>query len=148
MHTEDLIDPNDGENRAVRSFLLLYSGTPGLTFGTMKKHLKMSGYPYWPDWVNGLEGEHLNKLGAQNWLRYLFSLESTAKDYIEILKTELAVERSSRRMFVCRIENEGTTPMTGESVLALLNDCDMLANREFDIPSRLEVTFGNDQEGI
>lgn len=76
MHTEDLIDPIDGENRAVRSFLLLYSGTPGLTFGTMKKHMNMSGYPYWPDWVNGLEGEHLNKLGAQNWLRHLFSLES------------------------------------------------------------------------
>ena len=58
-------------------------------------------------------------------------------------KTEIGVERSSRCMFVSRIENEGTKPMTGEGVLALLNDCDMLAQREFDIPSRLEITFGD-----
>lgn len=45
-------------------------------------------------------------------------------------KKEIDVERSSRRMFVSRIENCGTTPMTGEEVLALLNDCDMLAQLE------------------
>ena len=76
MNTE-LIDPEDGENRAVRSFLLLYSGTPGITFGTMKKHMEMSGFPYWPEWVETTPpSNHLHKLGAQNWLRHLFALET------------------------------------------------------------------------
>jgi hypothetical protein len=60
-----------------------------------------------------------------------------------VCKRDIAVERSSRCMFVSRIENCGITPMTGEGVLALLNDCDMLASREFDIPSRLEITYGD-----
>lgn len=76
MNTE-LIDPADGENRAVRSFLLLYGGTPGLTFGQMKKHMEMSGFPYWPEGFQTVpHGNHLNKLGAQNWLRHLFALEA------------------------------------------------------------------------
>lgn len=75
--SNELINPTDGENQAVRAFLRVYSGTPGLTFGLMKRNLKMSGYPHWPEWANEVaDSQHLNKLGAQNWLRHLFSLEA------------------------------------------------------------------------
>lgn len=43
------------------------------------------------------------------------------------------VEHSSRRMFVARLENLAQTGhhhLTVAEVLALLNDCDMLAARE------------------
>ncbi len=71
----DLLD-EDGENRAVRMFLLLYGGAHGLTVGRMKSHLCASGHPHWPAWVeNSPQGAHLTKAGAQLWLRHLFSLE-------------------------------------------------------------------------
>lgn len=67
----------DGENRAVRGFLLLYGTNGGTTIGTMKKHLEMYGQPFWPEWVDSADGkEHLNKAAAQSWLRYLFALEA------------------------------------------------------------------------
>lgn len=87
MTEREVLDA-DGENRAVRAFLMLY-GTAGLTVGAMKQHMERCGFPYWPDWVEPstptLEGEtyitfiskaHLTKYGAQSWLRHLFSLES------------------------------------------------------------------------
>lgn len=73
----ELLDPEDGENRAIRCFLMQY-GVPGLTVGAMKKHMELCGYPYWPDWAVGQNGEHLTKGGAQHWLRYLFALEGKA----------------------------------------------------------------------
>lgn len=72
----DLID-EDGENRAVRSFLLLYGTSCGVTAGTMARHMTASGFPYWPDWVETTMGSHLTKGGAQLWLRHLFNLEKT-----------------------------------------------------------------------
>ncbi len=79
MNRNELIDPTDGENLAVRAFLRVYSGTPGLTIGLMKRNLEMSGYPHWPEWVNEAgDYPHLSKLGAQNWLRHLFALEPVA----------------------------------------------------------------------
>jgi hypothetical protein len=44
----------------------------------------------------------------------------------------LAADRSSRRMFLARLENEGKTNRSIEiqDVIALLSDCDMLAQRE------------------
>lgn len=72
----ELMD-DDGENRAVRGFLMLY-GTPGLTIGAMRKHMIALGFPHWPEWVGfgSRDGEHLTKGGAQNWLRHLFALEN------------------------------------------------------------------------
>jgi hypothetical protein len=73
----ELMD-DDGENRAVRSFLLLYGGASGVTVGAMKKHMSMSGWDgMWPEWVNAQEREHLTKGGAQHWLRHLFALETS-----------------------------------------------------------------------
>ena len=69
-------DP-DGENRAVRSFLLQW-GLPGLTVGAMKQHMLMSGWDdMWPKWVNVAHpNEHLTKAGAQLWIRHLLALET------------------------------------------------------------------------
>jgi hypothetical protein len=66
----------EGENRAVRSFLLLY-GQRG-TVGGMKRHMGMSGFKSWPAWVDTEpEGAHLTKAGAQLWIRHLFALEAS-----------------------------------------------------------------------
>jgi hypothetical protein len=65
----------EGENKAVRSFLMLY-GQPGLTVGQMKKHMARSGFTSWPEWVETEpHGAHLTKAGAQLWIRHLFALE-------------------------------------------------------------------------
>lgn len=71
---EDLMD--DGENQAVRSFLLVF-GKPGLTVGGMRRHMELSGWPHWPDWVfsEDVQPLPLTKHGAQHWLRHLFALE-------------------------------------------------------------------------
>lgn len=56
-----------------------------------------------------------------------------AADRIEADAATIAAERSSRGMFVARLENmqkNGDTWLTVHAVLALLNDCDMLAARE------------------
>lgn len=68
---------DDGENRAVRGFLMLYC-EPGLTVGAMRRHLEQYEQPHWPEWVeNAHHDEHLNKAAAQAWLRYLFELENS-----------------------------------------------------------------------
>lgn len=76
----DLLDA-DGENRAVRSFLMQY-GVPSLTVAAMGRHMSRSGWSskYWPDFARQADNaaEHLTKAGAQIWIRYLFSLESPA----------------------------------------------------------------------
>lgn len=72
----DLID-SDGENRAVRAFLLLYGGSAGVTTTQMRRHMEASGYPLWPEWAAHAD-RHLTKGGAQDWLRHLFALESIA----------------------------------------------------------------------
>jgi hypothetical protein len=70
----DLIDPEDGENRAVRAFLMHY-GAPGLTVKQQRDNMRRAGWDgFWPAWTADVDG-HLTKLGAQNWLRYLFDLE-------------------------------------------------------------------------
>jgi hypothetical protein len=67
----------EGENMAVRSFLMVY-GQRGLTVGQMKKHVGMSGFKSWPAWVDTEpEGAHLTKAGAQLWIRHLFALEAS-----------------------------------------------------------------------
>lgn len=73
---KNLMD-EDGENRAVRGFLLLYGTSCGVTVGAMRTHLRLYGFDgAWPVWVRDAhENEHLNKSSAQAWLRHLFSLE-------------------------------------------------------------------------
>jgi hypothetical protein len=67
----------EGENQAIRCFLMLYGGNSGLTIGQMKKHMTMAGYPLWPNWViDDILENHLTKWDVQDWIRYLFSLEN------------------------------------------------------------------------
>lgn len=80
MHTNeirDLID-SDGENRAVRSFLVIYGGQLGsANTKTMRYNIKMSGFDgLWPWWAN--EDMTLTKSGAQAWIRHLFAQEKYA----------------------------------------------------------------------
>lgn len=75
IDTRDLLD-EDGENKAVRTFLMFYAGGKP-TFGNIKAGLKHSGWNNcWPDWVNEQHPDsYVTKAGAQLWLRFLFSLE-------------------------------------------------------------------------
>lgn len=71
----DLVD-DEGENRAIRSFLLQYQ-TPGITTVAMRRHMEMSGWEgCWPSWVSEARaGDHLSKSGAQLWIRHLIQME-------------------------------------------------------------------------
>ena len=63
----------------------------------------------------------------------LVSRAREAANRIESDTARIAAEQSSRCMFMARLENlqkVGDLWLTTESVLALLNDCDMLAARE------------------
>jgi hypothetical protein len=72
----EALKDEDGENRAVRAFLMIY-GTPGLTAAAMAAHMRRSGFDYVPAWVER-SPEFLTKAGAQLWLRMLFALENPA----------------------------------------------------------------------
>jgi hypothetical protein len=76
----DLLD-DDGENRAVRSFLMQYSCDRAITVAAMGQHMNRSGWPseYWPPFARSVDsaGQHLTKAGAQIWIRHLISLEAT-----------------------------------------------------------------------
>lgn len=67
---------SDGENQAVRCFLLHYQN-PGVSIGALRNALRRSGFDgFWPEWVNGTEtSESITKAGAQLWIRHLFELE-------------------------------------------------------------------------
>lgn len=74
--TRELLD-EDGENRAVRTFLMLYGGAENVTVGAMRNHMNRSG---WRDMVPSSAilahpDTHLTKAGAQIWIRHLVSLE-------------------------------------------------------------------------
>lgn len=69
----DLID-TDGENRAVRGFLL--GREAGIrAFAAMRQHMTHYGTPYWPATFTEKQG-HITKAEQQEWLRHLFALEA------------------------------------------------------------------------
>ena len=74
----ELLD-DDGENRAVRTFLMLYGGADSVTVAQMGQHMNRSGWPseYWPDFARQVDNaaKHLTKAGAQIWIRHLFDME-------------------------------------------------------------------------
>lgn len=91
MSRSDLLD-EDGENRALRSFLMQY-GLPGLTVAAMAQHMRRSGWEseYWPTFARQVDnaGQHLTKAGAQIWIRHLLAMEPVAA-------RELGVEAERR----------------------------------------------------
>jgi hypothetical protein len=72
------IAPEDGENYALRYFLMLYSGTAP-TYGNLRG-LEQAGY-YWaiPQWARDIHPEsHVTTLAAQDWIRYILKCETDA----------------------------------------------------------------------
>jgi len=71
---KELLD-DEGENQAVRSFLLMYGCCRSPSTKEMREHLRLAGFDgCWPDWA-ATDDHHLTKAGAQLWLRHLFALE-------------------------------------------------------------------------
>jgi hypothetical protein len=68
----------DGENQAVRQFLIYYGGNPSVSIGGMRDMLERSGFAGCaPEWaLTAHPKEHLAKAGAQLWIRHLFALEN------------------------------------------------------------------------
>jgi hypothetical protein len=78
LERRELMD-SDGENRAVRAFLMLYGSTASPSIEGMRDHMEFSGFNgCWPEWAATQYG-FLTKGGAQDWLRYLFGLEQAAR---------------------------------------------------------------------
>lgn len=77
---KDLVD-EEGENIAVRFFLMFYSGNKTPTYGAMRNNMRLAGYDnLWPSFVtDAADNEHMAKAGAQLWLRFLFGLEQEVK---------------------------------------------------------------------
>jgi len=67
----------DGQNLAVRSFLLMYSCDRLISIADMRNYMEMSGWGgMWPEVVSDTGGrQNLTKACAQVWIRHLFSLE-------------------------------------------------------------------------
>lgn len=76
VQTQEILDA-DGQNLAVRSFLLMYSCDRVISMAEMRNHMKMAGWgDMWPDLVSDARGDqNLTKACAQTWIRHLFSLE-------------------------------------------------------------------------
>lgn len=83
----ELLD-DDGENRAVRAFLMYYGGGDDVTAEKMATHMRMSGFDVVPDWIERSPG-HLTKGGAQLWLRMLFDLEKPECDLGDAIGVEV-----------------------------------------------------------
>jgi len=78
-YTWNLVD-EDGENLAVRAFLMLYGSSTGITIAQMREHLTLMRYPFWPEHIGKVDSNaYLTKFDAQEWLRYLFNLEKEIK---------------------------------------------------------------------
>jgi hypothetical protein len=77
MSPRDLLD-DDGENRALRAFLLYYQNGGDKSVGAMRAYMQLSGWHgCWPDWVaRDPDSAHLTKAGAQQWIRHLIDIES------------------------------------------------------------------------
>lgn len=77
MLRTDLIDSEDGENRALRSFLKQWQ-VPSQTIGDMRDFMREEGWDScWPLFVTmAPDREPLTKAGAQIWIRYLIGMET------------------------------------------------------------------------
>lgn len=75
----NLLD-DEGENQAVRSFLMQYSCDRAVTVDQMRKHMDLCGWSgCWPEFVEKAGSkEHLTKAGAQIWIRHLIDMERRA----------------------------------------------------------------------
>lgn len=74
--TREMLD-DEGENLAVRSFLMQYSCDRAVTIDRMREHMDLCGWAgCWPEFVEKAGSlEHLTKAGAQLWIRHLLDME-------------------------------------------------------------------------
>lgn len=106
--TKELLDA-DGENRAVRSFLMLYGGQYGISVEAMKAHMKLCGLPHWPAWADKEPtSAHLTKGGAQDWLRHLFALERSENQLDDINVVDMPAQ--PQELVILRMEWEPGYP--------------------------------------
>lgn len=107
----DLVD-EEGENRAVRTFLMQYSCDRSVTVGAMLAHMNMSGWRGTaPDFALNVRPEtHLTKAGAQLWLRQLFSLEGGNTNQVGCERDDglLNIHAESETCEVCSAPAAGT----------------------------------------
>lgn len=115
----ELLD-EEGENLAVRSFLMQYSCDRALTIGAMRKHMDMSGWPlqYCPEFarIGDYDSQHLTKAGAQLWIRHLISMEPTVKESLQV-----APESVLRNWLVVIHDNERALGDRLQSISARIN---------------------------
>lgn len=86
----DALADEDGENMAVRAFLLLYGGqAQGMTVKDMRDHMRRSGFPHWPAWVDAQPDSHLTKGGAQEWICHLLALAAPPQEPVVLTDDEV-----------------------------------------------------------
>lgn len=80
MAEQQLVD-EDGENQALRDFLMQYSCDRPMTIGAMLAHMNRAGWrglaPAFA--LDARPERHLTKSGAQTWIRHLINLENTVR---------------------------------------------------------------------
>ena len=94
-----LVD-DEGENRALRSFLLYYTGVRAPTIGEVCDNMQLAGWDgFWPDFVaSSHDRAELTKAGAQLWIRHLLELEARTPAAVRALaaaKVALEAARGS-----------------------------------------------------
>ena len=74
----ELLD-EEGENLALRTFLMQYSCDRSISIAAIGQHMRRSGWghEYWPAFARRVDNaaQNLTKAGAQIWIRHLISLE-------------------------------------------------------------------------
>lgn len=70
---KELIDEEDGENRAVRTFLQLYGNCQGITIERALSHMEIHGWESeCPPWAFYTQG-HMTTAEAQAWIVYMLN---------------------------------------------------------------------------
>lgn len=127
--TRALLDA-EGENLALRTFLLLYGSAGGCTITDMRKHMKRSGWDgCWPAWAAFPADGHLTKAGAQLWIRHLISLEQVPLVRAPLPMTQ---ERFNEKMAALDAANPAPLVRAQAGVLTAAA-ADVLAERQRQI---------------
>ena len=66
----------DGENKAVRSFLQMYGSNPTALVSKFVHHMKSLEWDSYPSWVDSHLNTKMTAGGAQDWIRHLIWLET------------------------------------------------------------------------
>ena len=110
----ELLD-EDGENRAVRVFLMVYHRFTKIE--SIKIALRRAGFDgCWPAWAESPLVMHLTKSAAQDWIRYLINLETKPVLYGFRYKTGPVVDATYNDPDAARAAWAHCIPEEGEVV--------------------------------